>query len=338
MSRLIQTFSKVSHDSLTLSRALWNAQRRRQQQQGLQQRQHLSSIFKPVLLEQASKNSNRVALSILKMDKEIGLVRYWGWMGYIRQRVRPLMTTTTTPTTTSIDDNDNSDNKKKIAFMITTSMKQELQDTYKYTVDDVKKMTPLQASLVLNHQISPEDYDDKVPALQEEHEKEQEQVRLLEKENIEIRQQEEEEEQRRRQQQEKEQQMMTMKGEYILTTPDSATSSSASPEVLAAAIGIQSEMKDTWYEVVEVKPNGERIRQGLYPNTEEAQEGLETREMIRDRQKEKDEHRHRNDSAKRIQYSTFEICEISRGKVLDENYQPPPPPPPLPSSDPTGGL
>jgi hypothetical protein len=62
--------------------------------------------------------------------------------------------------------------------------------------------------------------------------------------------------------------------------------------------------------------------------------------MIRDRQKEKDEHRHRNDSAKKIEYSTFEICEISRGKVLDENYQPPPPPPPLPSSkSPTeGGL
>jgi hypothetical protein len=327
---------------LTLSRALWNAQRH-QQQQGLQQRQHLSSIFKPVLLEQASKNSNRVALSLLKMEKEIGLVRYWGWMGYIRQRVRPLMTTTTTPTTTSIDDNDNSDNKKKIAFMITTSMKQELQDTYKYTVDDVKKMTPLQASLVLNHQISPEEYDDKVPTLQEEYEKEQEQARLLEKEKIEKQQQEEEaeEQQRRQQQQEKEQQkMMTMKDNYILTTPDSATSSSASPEVLAAAIGIQSEMKDTWYEVVEVKPNGERIRQGLYPNEEEAQEGLETREMIRDRQKEKDEHRHRNDSAKKIEYSTFEICEISRGKVLDENYQPPPPPPPLPSSkSPTeGGL
>lgn len=76
-------------------------------------------------------------------------------------------------TTATISNNNKK--KKKIAFMITSSMKQELQeDRLGYSAEQIKKMTPLQASLVLNHQVTAKRYDETIGVLEEKYQKEQE--------------------------------------------------------------------------------------------------------------------------------------------------------------------
>mmetsp|Transcript_9840 Transcript_9840/g.17972 ORF Transcript_9840/g.17972 Transcript_9840/m.17972 type:complete len:231 (-) Transcript_9840:61-753(-) len=203
--------------------------------------------------------------------------------------------------------NDQTD-KKKIAFMITTSMKQDLQETLGYPAEDIKKITPLQASLILNHKVPPEEFQERLPILEREYEEEQEKQRQQEIE--------EQEAKMARQTSQQESQPEQEHQDYTFTT----TSSSFTPTELASSLGIESGFSDTWYEVVEVKPHtGERVRQGLYPNPEEAQLGLETRVMIRERQREKDKDRYGNNQDK--EYSTFEVCEISREKVLQQQEQ-----------------
>ena len=196
--------------------------------------------------------------------------------------------------------------------MITSSMKSELTDNLGYAADDIKRMTPLQASLVLNHKVAPAEYDEQLPLLEQEYEAEQERLR----------QQQEAEETERRQKMEQEaaQQQTAAAQEESSNTFDTA-SSSFSPKDLADAIGVESGFEDTWYEVVEIKPNsGDVIRQGLYPNRAEADLGLETREMIRNRQMEKDRQRKGGDNATvdEADYSTYEIREISRAAVMEQ--------------------
>ena len=308
MSRWIQAFSRVGHDGIALSKALWTLRR----QQGS------SMAWKPVLLEQA-KQSNQVALSLLKMEKEMGLVQYWGLSGYVQQRIRPMASFSTTKTETSssflesTQDNDSSNNnKKKIAFMITSSMKQELKDTLQYDDENIKKMTPLQASLVLNHQVSPQQYKDQIPILEAEYEQQMEQERK-------------QEEQERLEAEAAATATTATTGvpppSMFATSPQGEehqykfdfTSSSLTPKMLADALGIEDGFEDTWYEVVEIKPNGQEVRQGLYQSKEEAELGMETREMIRDRQREKD-----HDKEGLLEYSEFEIRQMSKNDILQE--------------------
>jgi hypothetical protein len=278
-----------------------------------------SSTFKPILLEQAQRHQNRVATSLLKIEKECGLVKYHGFRQYLQQRMQSNLPSTTSADTTANTDaatlqtNTDTANKKKIAFMITASMKQELTDNLGYSVDDIKRMTPLQASLVLNHQVAPADYDEKLPILEQEHEAEQEELRRQEAEKAERQRLEQEAQQEKELQSRLRQQRAREESQATFDT----TSSSFSTEDLANSIGVESGFDETWYEVVEIKPNGDNIRQGLYPNQAEADLGLETREMIRDRQMEKDRERLREEIDE-SDYSTYEIREISRATVMKQ--------------------
>jgi metal-dependent amidase/aminoacylase/carboxypeptidase family protein len=71
--------------------------------------------------------------------------------------------------------------------MITASMRKELSERLKYTAEDIKAMTPLEASLILHHSVKPTEKDDLFPgflrAHQEEQERrQQEQARIQEEE------------------------------------------------------------------------------------------------------------------------------------------------------------
>jgi hypothetical protein len=206
--------------------------------------------------------------------------------------------------------------------MITSTMKQDMQQNLGYGAEQIKKMTPQQASLVLYHQVLPENYEEQLPLLEEEFEKEQEQQRQKEKEE--------------------QDKLSKMAAARASLSPDNATASpeslsihtaflsqgqqgyqytdpSSSSEILHAGMfGLEDGFLDTWYEVVEIRPNGEAIRQGLYQNEEEAELGLQTREMIRDRQREKDRHQDRNEVIFSRQYSTFEIRQISKDEIFQQ--------------------
>ncbi|KAG7369261.1 hypothetical protein IV203_032004 [Nitzschia inconspicua] len=305
MSRWIQSFARTGWDSVALSRALWMAHRN--------STTLTRSGMKPVLLDQA-RQSNRVATSLLYMEKEYGLLKYFGLKGYLQQRIQARLSSSSNKASESspaISSNNNKigdDPSKKIAFMITSSMKQQLQDSLGYSTERIKTMTPVQASLALNHQLEPEKYDEQITILEKEYEKEQEQLRQQEQERL----QEEQERQAREQLQLTSSQPPP---DYVFED----RSSSINPEELASAIGVESGFGETWFEVVEVKPNGEVVRQGLYPNMAEADLGLETRELIRDRQMEKDEHRF--GAANEKLYSAFEIRQVSRSEIMEQQYQ-----------------
>lgn len=314
MSRLIQSFSRVSHDSMTLSRALWVA-RSKASSSGMTKLKTL----KPVLLDQALQ-SNRVATSLLRIEKGYGLLKYYGLRGCFQQCIRILSSKISSggsskessPLLDVRDGSISTSSKTTIAFMITATMKQKLQETMGYSMDQIKKMTPLQASLVLNHQVSPDKYGEQLPLLEKEYEQEQAEWRKQEKERL----KHEQKDQERQQEQENHTSDVSLNYGQLPQNTITHTTSSFSPEQLASGIGVESGFDDFWYEVMEVKPDGDAVRQGLYPNIEEAELGLETREMIRDRQIEKDRQRHGENHAQ--VYSTFEIREISRSDLMAE--------------------
>lgn len=230
-----------------------------------------------------------------------------------------------TVTTTTTNDEPS---KKKIAFMITSSMKQELQDEpLGFSAEQIKKMTPLQASLTLSHQVTSEKYDETIGALEGDYQKEQEQLRQKEEELLRAEQEQQVQEEVQQQQKENDEINPVALRNSDRNEPEQQQqqpyvfediSSSLSPAQLASAIGVGSGFKETWYEVREIKPNGESIRQGLHPDMAEAELGLETRETIRDRQMEKDQHRYGiKDNQK--EYSTFEIREITRTEIMNEH-------------------
>ncbi len=159
--------------------------------------------IKSVLLQQARRDPvpNSMAITMLKIDKEIGLVKYWGFAEYLRQNQSLFSFSTisarlmnqkadSTNSDGSHDDTidsastgggsevaknpTNSASTARIAFMITSSMKSDLVDGLGYQASDVKGMTPQQASLVLHHRLAPESYEEEISNLEKEFEEEQE--------------------------------------------------------------------------------------------------------------------------------------------------------------------
>ena len=67
----------------------------------------------------------------------------------------------------------NNNNVVKIPFLITSSMKDALgkERGLGYTVDQIKKMTPLKATLLLQHQVDPKEMENRLPQIILDHEK-----------------------------------------------------------------------------------------------------------------------------------------------------------------------
>jgi hypothetical protein len=165
-----------------------------------------------ILVGQASQN-NVVALHLLKAQKQINLIQYYGLMLYLRNELRwnaPLLqfstntnhkasnavvTSTAQSETTALspsssDDDNNNNNASanpfaipaaappkvgKIAFMITASMRLDLA-ALEYAPDQIKKLTPIQASLLLQNGVGSAEMKHRLPELQAAYEQEQQKV------------------------------------------------------------------------------------------------------------------------------------------------------------------
>lgn len=233
--------------------------------------------WKQVLLDHRS--SNEVAIRLLSMEKEWSLLRYHGFRGYLKQRSKAL----TTATTSSNTDSDalsplsaatkslpSTTTTAQISFMITTAMKQELMDVG-YTEADIRKLNPIQATLILRHGVSPQEQEDRLPLLLQQHEVD---MQLLA-------QQQQEEAERQRMEVERQQQSV------VVSPPPSAVeqpSGLASWFTRSASRNQLSSLRASstvWYELVETQAVDGVVQEnvvGLFVSLEEAQLGKETQQ------------------------------------------------------------
>ena len=139
-----------------------------------------------------SGNGNIVAESALRFDREVGLVKYHGFGGYVTAKggVRALLlpsgsrsgdtavgfnltrflfgppsgrgreanvgaTEDSGTGTTKNTDATRSAKKARVAFMITAAQRQQLSAELGYTAGDIRSLKPLEALLILENQIKP---------------------------------------------------------------------------------------------------------------------------------------------------------------------------------------
>lgn len=131
--------------------------------------------FKDIILNEARQNQNRVATSMLSIDREIGLMKYHGIPNYLRQysslRFIKFPSLGMFPSSPSGDDvsrpsaspksslNASSATtptppKAKVAFMITAAQRSQLIEMG-YTASQIKKLKPIEALLILENQLIP---------------------------------------------------------------------------------------------------------------------------------------------------------------------------------------
>jgi len=268
MSQWAKNFTRMGKDGYHLARAVV---------------EHRSRNVRPLLLDHA-RQSNSVATGILHVDKEVGLVRYYGVSGYLKQRFQSTsaLTTSEDSSSTSGDGTTTTTATAKVAFMVTTSMKQELADRLGYNEDQIKAMTPVQASLILNESIAPNEMATRLPQAEAAYEEQ----RQKEEENA-------------RQKAEQQQQQRHQEAAVSADADDQPAASSAAlgshssqffsdggyrsrdelAEVQNSTIGAFFSASE-WFEIIETDTAGLESRVGLYQDKDEAELGLKTRRDI----------------------------------------------------------
>jgi hypothetical protein len=199
-SRWTKSISRVGRDGLALSRAVYGAvfpSKANGAKTSLATLPNtpVAETIKSVLLREARRETtpNALAISLLKVDKEVGLIKYWGLAEYLRQNQQFFSLTSLSSrlfsrraiaTEKTINDGDATPapgeasvprqhaSVAKVAFMITSSMKRELADGLGYSASVMKTMTPQQASLVLHHNLVPEAYEEQISELEKSFEEE----------------------------------------------------------------------------------------------------------------------------------------------------------------------
>ena len=220
---------------------------------------------------------NSVATSFLKIDKEIGLVQYWGFVGYLREKQigaswhptakRLLYGSSASNGGKNGGDNDPDEPKTKdkkqvarVAFMITSTQRAELSERLGYDADHIKQLNPVEASLILRHNVSPEDVNDRLAGLVQDYNEQQAQLH-----------QEAKWEAERVARQRLETVEQEVEGNQVFLEEEfSATESAATAKL--------------WYEVVETRvADGSAIPVALYKDEDEAKLCLELKEGFADR-------------------------------------------------------
>lgn len=125
----------------------------------------------------------------------------------------------------------------KIAFMITASMKTEMMNRLRYTPTELKSMTPLQASLVLLHSVTPEQRSEALPRLEQEHREEQQRLQQEQRDQIELL--------ARQQQQQQEQETSILDAQMSSTTDDLTEADDIRTANSESTVGT------LWYQVLE---------------------------------------------------------------------------------------
>jgi hypothetical protein len=140
-----------------------------------------SSSYKDVLLEEAQSNQNALAQSLLSVEREYSKMKYYGPLQYVKQEGNYILPARAQQWMFGSSDDgsgklqqqtDTASNKTtvaKVAFMITTGQRQELTEKLQYQEADIKKMTPLEATLILQNDVIPDQRDERLPALIEAH-------------------------------------------------------------------------------------------------------------------------------------------------------------------------
>jgi hypothetical protein len=130
------------------------------------------SSSRDILASQA-RASNSLATALLQMEKEVGLFRYHGFSGYFG----PHVTTFRRRLGFASSENNGSDDDRsikpktgaRVAFMITSAQRTSLSEELGYTEDDIRKMKPVEAFVILEHKLPPGDMKTKLPALVDEY-------------------------------------------------------------------------------------------------------------------------------------------------------------------------
>ena len=241
-----------------------------------------------VLFHQARFNG--VATSFLKLDREVGLYKYFGLIGYLREKQigasNPLTRRLLSYGSTNGGDGDpcgkkkNNKNAAKVAFMITSNQRLELSERLGYQSDDIKKLKPVEASLLLANNVTPDEKDAKLGGLIQEYNEElsrQHQQAKLEAEKLQL-----------------DEQLQSWSPEMTETetTADEQQKTLLLDEVKQAAMeeaentdeGTGTGSAKMWYEVVETKvSDGSNIPVALYQDEEEAKLCLELKEGFAER-------------------------------------------------------
>ena len=256
---------------------------------------------RPILLEHA-RQSNSAAVSLLKVDKQIGLIQYHGLSGYLKQRFQSTRFQSTLLSEEAAKNNpaESSTNKgARVAFMVTTAMRTELKDRLGYDADQIKQLTPMQVSLILHHNVTPATMAQELPDLMQAHQeaervRQEEAERVRQEEEAQVLRQEEEERATREQPQpslrvvdtdpkELAEQKMTQHYSHGSSSIISTGGYNMSVNLLGLDKNcLTSGFADNWFEVTETK-DGAVSRVGLYVDQEEADLGCSTRQWIADR-------------------------------------------------------
>jgi hypothetical protein len=247
---------------------------------------------KSTLLEHA-RQSNSVAHSLLRVDQQVGLVKYYGLSGYLKQRMQ---STTAVAVATSTDDGSSASapttttitstaTNGKVAFMVTASMKQELKERLGYDMDQIKTMTPTQASLILSQSIAPDAMEERLPVAEQEYEAQRKQEYEAQHKKQQEEEVQEQENLRLSTKQEEERMMVDPQhpfAEMATTTTWFANTGGYASRNLLNDPEDDGGFGDVWFEVTETK-DGETSRVGLYLDEREGQIGMETRQEIASR-------------------------------------------------------
>lgn len=192
-SRLWTSLSRVGRDSLHIGSAF------AKEAGPIVRRQTTQLTFGDALrnvLVSEARQSNQVANNFLKIQQHYGLMQYHGLVGYWRQRQQALQDAGGEGSFST--DSNNTDagtgggtpavsvgssekgNVAQVAFMITSAMRTELSGNLGYTAEQIKSLTPVDASLILHHKVKPDEKEEKLPGLLEAHQAEQERIAKIE--------------------------------------------------------------------------------------------------------------------------------------------------------------
>jgi hypothetical protein len=243
-------------------------------------------------------------------------------------------TTTSSTTTTKV---------AKIAFMITTSMRNELTTRLQYDTNDIKTMAPIEASLILQHNVLPSDRNSTVPILIEQYEKEQVEIRKqIEQEEIERKEIERNDRLRLKIIEENDKEKLRLQNESIeeierLTEHHESTTTIPAHSVIRSSDAQVGNKKRLWFELVKIQnssPSNDNNAEtsaaaaaatttseviGLYTTEKEAVFGLETHQYFANREQQreakltlKDKSKDTNGSCSVHSIPTYEIRESWR--------------------------
>lgn len=218
-----------------------------------------------------AKASNTVATSVLLAEKELAVFKYYGVSAYTRDRILPYFNGLINKSLSS-SQNDNyttrdSSNRRtaKVAFMITKDQRKALNVELGYSEDQIKKLKPMEALLILEHRVPPNDMKSNISTLI----KSQEQQPVLLKENshslsrsdnVDL-------------------SSLPGKTDYVTTTTSSEPSSHDDSVKSKNHSEISAVSRRQWFKVIEVQ-NGVNVTVGMYHDESEAQLCLEAKEHL----------------------------------------------------------